>query len=199
LTISDSVVSIGESAFGLCRSLVTLEIPNGVTQIGARAFESCNSLEEVKISDSVNFIGDYAFEQCSGLRAVLINDLEAWCNIDFGANRSNPLYYAHNLYLNEALITELVIPEAITQIKNNTFEGGSEFVSITFSNSKVSIAKNAFDGLSKLTCIIFGGSMDDWKTVTKEVAWRDTGEFIVECTDGTLNKAGEVVEEKEIN
>ena len=41
--------------------------------------------------------------------------------------------------------------------------------------------------------------MVDWKKVTKEVAWRDTGEFIVECTDGTLNKAGEVVEEKEIN
>ena len=97
------------------------------------------------------------------------------------------------------LVTELVIPEAITQIKNNTFEGGSEFVSITISNSKVSIAKNAFDGFSKLTCIIFGGSMVDWKKVTKEVGGRDTGEFIVECTDGTLNKAGEVVEEKEIN
>lgn len=365
LTISDSVVSIGESAFGLCRSLVTLEIPNGVTQIGARAFEYCNSLEQVKISDSVNFIGDYAFEQCSELRAVLINDLEAWCNIDFGANRSNPLcyanklflnytmvsnlvipeaitqiknnafegcswfnsitfhnnvvsvgqkafeqctnlkkvcikdleawcnidfganhtnplyyahnlyldetlitelvipetitqiknytfeggsefisvtihenvvsigqnsfeqctklervcindleawcnidfgtnssnplYYAHRLFLNEALITELVIPEGITQIKNNTFVGGSEFVSLTMHENVISIGQNAFDGFSKLTSIIFGGSMDDWKTVTKEVAWIDTGEFIVECTDGTLNKAGEIVEEKEIN
>ena len=38
MTIGNSVTSIGELAFGECRSLTTLTIPNSVTSIGASAF-----------------------------------------------------------------------------------------------------------------------------------------------------------------
>ena len=43
----DSVISIGDSAFSLCRALTSVTIPNGVTSIGDYAFNSCSSLKDV--------------------------------------------------------------------------------------------------------------------------------------------------------
>lgn len=40
-SITYSVTSIGESAFGACYGLTSIEIPEGVTSIGRRAFQDC--------------------------------------------------------------------------------------------------------------------------------------------------------------
>ena len=44
---------------------------------------------------------------CTNLEAVHISDLETWFRIRFDGPESNPLYYAHHLYLNGAEVTEL--------------------------------------------------------------------------------------------
>ena len=51
---------------------------------------------------------------------VHITDLEKWCNIAFESIGSNPSSY---IYLNGKVITDLVIPESITEIKNYAFIG----------------------------------------------------------------------------
>ena len=93
------------------------------------------------------------FEGCSGLTAVYINDLSVWCNIDFENYTSNPLYYAKNLYLNGKLVTELVIPNDVTEIKKYAFRGCSALTSVTIPNSVTSIADYAFMGCSGLTSV----------------------------------------------
>ena len=120
-----SVTSIGESAFEGCRGLTAVEIPNSVTSIGDYAFEGCRSLTSVEIPNSVISIGDDAFEYCSGLTRVDISDIEAWCNITFDYDSSNPLYYAHHLYLNGSEVTNLIIPSTITEIGKSAFCGCS--------------------------------------------------------------------------
>ena len=50
------------------------------------------------------------------MKGVYITDLEKWCEFSFGDYSSNPLYYAHNLYLNNQLVTDLVIPDSVTSI-----------------------------------------------------------------------------------
>ena len=111
--IPDSVLSIGNSAFGGCSGLTSVTIGNSVTSIGEFAFEDCSGLISVVIPDSVTFINAFAFSGCSGLTGVYITDIEKWCKISFENDKSNPLYYAHNLYLYNKLVTDFVIPDSI--------------------------------------------------------------------------------------
>ena len=70
--IGDCVTSIGESAFGVCRSLTSATIGNGVTSIGTNAFVDCRSLTSVTIPNSVTSIGDFAFGGCRSLISITV-------------------------------------------------------------------------------------------------------------------------------
>ena len=144
ITIPDRVTSIGERAFEWCKELTEITLPDGITEIGSSAFEYCSSLTEIKlpagiteikdkmfydcgnlmeitIPPSVSKIGNDVFEYCYGLETVNISDLSAWCRIDFGSNHPFALNENSKLYLNGELITDLVIPEDITEIKSGAF------------------------------------------------------------------------------
>ena len=153
IEIPNSVTSIGEEAFYGCSGLTYVEIPNSVTSIGKSAFKYCSGLTSIVIPNSVTSISDEAFESCTGLKEVHINDLKAWCNIRFSKYNGNPLRYAHNLYLNGELLTELIIPDGIKSIETSAFVFCSSLTSIIIPNSVTSIGENAFFGCSGLTSI----------------------------------------------
>lgn len=146
--IESGITSIIGDAFLLCGRLTNVEIPNSVISIGSYAFYSCSMLTSVEIPDSVTSIGKGAFEGCDRLTGVYINDLAAWCNIRFG---DNPLKYAHALYLNGELIKDLTLPDSVTSIVDNTFNGCSELKSVTIPANVKSIGNSAFEGCSGLT------------------------------------------------
>ena len=62
---------------------------------------------------------------------MYISDLAAWCAISFGLDKYNPWCYAHKLYLNRKLITNLVIPSGVTSIGDGAFYGCTGLTSIT--------------------------------------------------------------------
>ena len=126
--------------------------PYSVTSIGEYAFSGCSGLTSVTILNSVTSIGINAFSGCSGLTSVHISDLEAWCRIQFSTD-SNPLYYAHHLYLNGEEIKDLVIPNSVTSIGGSAFSGCSSLTSIAIPNSVTSIGRYAFSGCSRLTSV----------------------------------------------
>ena len=159
VTIPEGVTSIKYSAFEDCSSLASVTIPEGVTSIGIYAFEGCSSLASVTIPKSVTSIGDEAFMGCSSLTSVNISDLSAWCRIDFEDYDANPLYYGHNLYLNGVLVTDLVIPEDVSEIKSYAFSGGSCITTVTIPNSVTSIGNSAFSGCSGLTSMTIPNSV----------------------------------------
>ena len=144
VTIPNSVTSIGFYAFSGCTGLTSLTIPNSVTSIDYNAFEGCSGLTSVTIGNSLTSIGNYAFWKCSGLSSVNISDLAAWCNIEFSGIESNPLYYAHHLYINGNEITNLVIPSGVTSIGNYTFRDCSGLTSVTIPASVTNIGGSAF-------------------------------------------------------
>ena len=160
-----AVTSIGNSAFSWCDSLESVTIPDSVTSIGDWAFARCYSLESVVIGDSVTSIGYWAFYYCRSLTEVYITNLSNWCNMAFSNSDSNPLYYADNLYLNGELVTNLVIPDDVTQIKSCVFFGCSSLVSVTIPDSVTSIGDDAFCGCSSLVSMTIPDSVTsigDW-------------------------------------
>ncbi|MGM9841359.1 MAG: leucine-rich repeat domain-containing protein [Candidatus Limisoma sp.] len=146
VTMSNSVTTLEEGIFRTCYELASFTIPNSVTKIGDYAFDNCQGLTSIIIPDSVTEIGKGAFDTCSGLKKVEISDLEAWCNISFGNNISNPLYYAHHLYLNGTEITNLIIPDTVTTIRDWSFNDCYGLNTLTIGNSVNSIGTEAFVG-----------------------------------------------------
>ena len=151
LVIPNSVKSIGDWAFSGCSGLTSITIGNSVTSIGYGAFSGCSGLTSVTIGNSVTSIGNYAFKDCSGLTSVHITDIAAWFKISFGNYLSNPLYYAHHLFMDGKEITDLVIPNSVTSIGSSAFYGCSGLTSVTIPNSVTSIGNYAFSGCSGLT------------------------------------------------
>ncbi len=149
--IGDDVTSISNDAFEGCKNLTSIEIGNNVTSIGMDAFRGCSSLTSIKIPDSVTSIGSSAFSGCSSLTGVYITDMTAWCNIEFADSSANPLYDANNLYLSDALITELIIPNNVNYIKNYAFYNCDSLTSVEIPDNVTSIGGSAFSGCSSLT------------------------------------------------
>ena len=144
----------------LNNELVTdLVIPSDTTEIKAYAFEYCSSLTSVTIPDSVTAIGYEAFYNCSSLTSVYISDLSAWCRINFGSYDENPLYYAKNLYLNNELVTDLVIPSDVTEINNYAFNNCSSLTSVAIPDSVTTIGSGAFSGCRSLTSVTIPDSV----------------------------------------
>ncbi len=63
------------------------------------------------------------------------------------------MYYAHKLYLNGELVTELVIPDDVSEIKKCVFSGCDGLTSITIGNGVTSIGDYAFENCTNIVSI----------------------------------------------
>ena len=139
-----SVTSIGDMAFSYCSGLTSVSIPNSITTIGYSAFWNCSGLPSVTIPSSVTSIGTSAFYGCNELTAVnYTGSIAQWCGIDFSNLDANPLKFAGNLYIDNELVTDLVIPETITEIKPYTFCGATCLETIIIPNTVTDIGMGA--------------------------------------------------------
>lgn len=132
-----------------------LVIKEGTTCVGYEAFINCKSLTSITVPPSVTYVDFDAFYGCNSLTAVHITDLAAWCGIEFQdqglSSSSNPLFYAHHLYLDDKKVTDLVIPEGVTSIGDFAFDYCTDLTSVTIPDGVTNIGSCAFRGCEKLT------------------------------------------------
>lgn len=190
ISFSENITSIGESAFENCRNINKIQLPSKLSSIQDKTFKGCTGLEEITIPKSVRTIGSYygsgngysPFDGCGNLKKIIIEDIEAWLKINFSNHNCNPLSFAHNLYLGDHLLDEIVIPNSFTEIKkyalqgcesvnkielpntiikigDSAFSSCSNLISINLPNSITYIGRDSFSGCSKLASIIIPNSL----------------------------------------
>ena len=182
ITIPSTVTTIDESAFEYCTSLksvtfannsqlkiigrdafshtglTSFTIPDGVTTIGLFAFSYCNNLTSLVVPNSVSSVGQDPCIGCENLN-VYITDMKAWCNIS--SNWGSLCGDSGNLYLNNELVTNLVIPDGVTSINDCAFEGCASIVSVTIPNSVQVIGFHAFYDCINLESIMIGNGLQE--------------------------------------
>lgn len=134
--------------------LTQVVIPEGVSKIGTSAFCKLSSMRRLEIPTSVTSIGDEAFSGCGAIDRLDIPDLESWMSIDIQGKGSNPMGFARKIYLDGTeMPSEFFIPETITTISANAFNGCLAITSVSIPSSVQTIGANAFaycDSLEKV-------------------------------------------------
>ena len=187
-SLGKNIQKIGGWAFNGCASLSQFNFPEGLTEIGISAFSYCINLTRAEFSDSLRLIGSSAFGGCTKLETisfgnsspsigqsaffggcadakVYIESIEAWCNTQFVWASSNPAATGAELYLDNKLITDLVIPEAVTEIKDFAFAELAHIETVTLHKSLKKIGSTVFSDCKRLKTVYYSGTEQDWADI----------------------------------
>lgn len=169
IELPDHIETIGERAFFGCKKLSSIVLPGELVNISVEAFYGCTELTSVTVPGKLTTIGVGAFEACQNLRNVHISDLAAWTASDLGyafsSSHGNEIW----LYVNGELVTDLTIPDGVTQIGNWAFANCSQLHSVTVPASVIDIGENAFlahTGSTGIDQIFFVGGAPDFAADT---------------------------------
>ena len=129
--------------------------------IGSYSFAECHSLASVTIPAGVKSIGEYAFYDCYPASVYYTGDVASWCKINFDLLYSNPVMFSSELYIDNELVTDLVIPDGMTKIGFLTFAGCQSLTSVTIPDSVTSIEIFAFYGCINLRSVTIGSRVTE--------------------------------------
>jgi hypothetical protein len=129
------VIKIKSDAFGFCRNITNVIIPEGITTIESSAFEYCTKLESVHIPASVTSINTAynPFMYCEELASITVDG-------------NNTIYDSRNGC------------NAIVETKTNTLVVGCKNSIIP--NTVIGIGKRSFYGCINLTSIVLPNSIE---------------------------------------
>lgn len=159
------VKKIDSHAFGGCDFLTSITIPATLEIIGMDAFSNCTSLKKVVFANNsqLKTIEKDAFFAARA-EDVFITDIDAWCNTIFEGVAANPFGNASALWLNDEKVTNVILPDGITDI-GLAFSNCDSITSIYIPQSVATVPEYAFYDCDNLANII----VNDANTVYKSI------------------------------
>ncbi|MDY4977773.1 MAG: leucine-rich repeat domain-containing protein, partial [Ruminococcus bromii] len=179
-----------------------------VTQILESGFANSTNLKVLTIPSSITSIKTSAFDGCSSLETVYYcGTLSQWCQLTFEKSTSNPCYNGAELYIENTLLTTVVIPDDVTILGNYAFYGCNYINQVTISQNVKTIGRYAFGKCTSITQVyipanvinIGAGSFsnsglksatfaspDDWYTYSSTTGQRNTTMYTTYLTTSYL-------------
>ena len=150
--IGNCVTSIDVSTFEEISGVTSITIPNSVTSIGDEAFMECHDLTTITIPRNVTSIGNGILDGCHNLSSIVVENNNMV--YDSRNNCNAIIETATNALIMGCKNT--VIPNNVTQINKQAFNGLFGLSAITIPNSVTSIGMYAFyacRNLNSITCL----------------------------------------------
>lgn len=126
----DDLGDLSNAFFGAA-NLTEIKLPAKQRKIGDMAFSDCAALERITIPASVEEVGNYAFSGCASLKEIVFE----------GTNLKD---IGENAFEN-CLLSSLVLPEGVENVKMYSFYGNKELSIITLPSTIKTIEDGAFD------------------------------------------------------
>ena len=163
VVIPEDVTGLGDYAFAGCDKLTSVVIPEGVIIIGNFAFNGCSSLTKINLP-AFDFFGNesyicgaYTFAGCTELKTA--GPVGGGYNIEFAWTDCIP----ENALSGIESLTEITIPESITEIKYGGFVDCPNLKSVTVLGNITDVYQSAFEGSGSPTFYVRKGSyMGEW-------------------------------------
>ena len=142
-------ISIGDRAF-IWTEIPEIEFGDNVTSVGTINYMS--NLTTVTLGSNIRTIAKGAFFSYSTNQKNLYykGTLESWCNIEYtegtgeDPESSLGLMYMYSLYIDNQKVVNLVIPETITTIKQNSFSMNNGIKTVTIGDNVTHIDPYSF-------------------------------------------------------
>ena len=154
VTLSDTITTIGMSAFEDCPNLTTINFPDhSLLEIGYDAFSGCTSLTSITIPASVkNLSGGYtgngsAFGDCPNLTTVVFQE----------GTQAIPAYTFNQC----SSLTTVVIPTTVKEIGAHAFSRCEGLTSIAITPGVTTIGESAFSSCSALTDVYLPATLKE--------------------------------------
>lgn len=184
ITIPGSVHNV--DGFENRSGLTSVVFSEGVSRICAGAFENCTGLTSLSLPASLSEIESGALAGCDNIERISVA-----VDSPYFSSQNGLLIEKHNeektvLWISQKTSGAVTVPDGITAIGGSVFVDCHGVTSVSLPASLTSLGYAAFADCGPLT-IRFGGSTDEWETVTKNSNWRDgTSVKEVVCKNGTL-------------
>lgn len=157
VTIPDNIKLIGPSVFAASHNLsnVSFDSLSNLTMINFISASSnpLNEFHKLKIKneeiknvclDGISSIGQFAFVGCTELTGVSFSNLSNVFCISYDNEYSNPLFYAHDLFIDGELISDFEVPEAFCEVNAYSFAGCKNFKEIVLPKRVSNVGPGAF-------------------------------------------------------
>lgn len=129
-------------------------IPEGVTELKSHLFDGDTQITSIKFPSTLVKVAEDAFTQCYSLQNIKIDDLNDWLQIDFGGSFC-PWYAEERLklYVKGELLTHVVLPESLTELKPYVFSSLKQIQKVDFPENLEKIGKSAFSSCDELDSV----------------------------------------------